>query len=139
MASNIFLDIVQGKARALIVHESDNTLAFLDHRPLLHGHVLLIPKEHYITVFDIPDDLLAKLMKEAKMLSIAVQKAMGSQGIFIGINNVVSQSVPLLHIHIVPRNKGDGLKGFFWPRNPYRDEEHAREVQVKIKKALASL
>jgi histidine triad (HIT) family protein len=135
-AKNIFLDIVQGKSQAQIVYEDDLSLAFLDHRPLFPGHVLLIPREHFVTILDTPDDLVSHLFTTAKILSAAVQEALGCEGIFMAVNNVVSQSVPHLHIHIVPRTKGDGLKGFFWPRHNYRDDKHREEIKNRIMAAI---
>jgi histidine triad (HIT) family protein len=132
MTGNVFLEIAHGKVKAHIVYEDDLSLAFLDHRPLFPGHVLLIPKEHFITILDTPDDIVSHLFTTAKMLSAAVREALGCQGIFMAVNNVVSQSVPHLHIHIVPRTKGDGLKGFFWPRRNYRNDEHREEIQSRI-------
>lgn len=122
-----------------IVHETDETLAFLDHRPLFPGHTLIVPKEHYQTIMEAPDSLTSALFFEAKLLSKAVQTAMRSEGIFIANNNIVSQSVPHLHIHVVPRNKKDGLKGFFWPRHPYESDEHMAQVKNSITDAVSKL
>ncbi len=135
--SCIFCEIAAGRIPAEIVWRGKGVLAFLDHRPLFPGHVLLIPEAHYVTLADLPPELIAPLFRVAQKLEAAVESAMESQGSFIAINNKVSQSVPHLHIHVVPRNKGDGLKGFFWPRRPYDSEEHLRETAAKIRAALA--
>jgi len=120
----IFCSIVARDVDAEIVHADDRTVAFLDHRPLFPGHVLLVPRDHHETIEDLPPALVEPLFANARRLAGAVRRAMGSQGTFVALNNKVSQSVPHLHVHIVPRTKKDGLRGFFWPRNPYEDEEH---------------
>lgn len=121
---------------AEIVWRDDNSLAFLDHRPLFPGHVLLIPAQHYTTLADLPGNLVGPLFEAAQDLERAVETAMEAEGSFVAINNRVSQSVPHLHAHIVPRRKGDGLKGFFWPRRPYESDAHLRETGDKIRRAL---
>ncbi|MBC7320222.1 HIT family protein [bacterium] len=135
----IFCKIIRGESEGYIVFEDDISLAFLDIRPLNPGHCLLVPKEHYETLMDIPEELIGPLFKNAKLISRAIELGLAVQGIFVGINNRVSQSVPHLHIHIVPRNKNDGLKGFFWPRYSYKDRETILEIQDKIKKAIERL
>lgn len=129
----LFCKIIRGEVAAHIVLEDDRTLAFLDHRPLFPGHVLLVPKEHFETLADLPGNRIAPLFSSARLLSAAVEAAMEAEGTFVALNNRVSQSVPHLHVHIVPRRRKDGLKGFFWPRNPYRDEEHQKEVARSIR------
>jgi len=131
-AACLFCQIAAKEVRSLIVFEDEQTLAFLDHRPLFPGHCLLIPKTHYETLGDLPAPLVTPLFAAAQRLSGAVEKGMAAEGSFVAINNRVSQSVPHLHIHIVPRRKGDGLKGFFWPRRPYPGPEAAREAQQAI-------
>ena len=131
-----FCAIVTGDERAHVVFEDEISIAFLDHRPLFPGHALLVPREHFETVWDLPDDLVGPLFTTAKSLSGAIRTAMGSQGAFIALNNVVSQSVPHLHIHLVPRNRKDGLRGFFWPRRKYDGESHMRETAAKIREVL---
>ena len=111
-------------------------MAFLDNRPLFHGHTLLVTREHYETLWDLPDELVAPLFQNAKRLSAAVREAMGSQGAFVAMNNVVSQSVPHLHVHIAPRNRKDGLRGFFWPRTKYKSDEDAAQVADRIRAKL---
>jgi histidine triad (HIT) family protein len=112
----LFCDIAAGKVAAKIIFEDEISVAFLDHRPLFAGHCLLIPKAHYATLTELPVELVGPFFLNAQHLTGAVQTAMKAQGSFVAMNNVVSQSVPHLHVHIVPRTKGDGLRGFFWPR-----------------------
>jgi histidine triad (HIT) family protein len=131
-----FCGIVSGEVAAEIVWRAGDSLAFLDHRPLFPGHVLLIPIEHVVTLADLPAAQVGPLFQAAQRLERAVETALAADGTFIAINNNVSQSVPHLHIHIVPRRKGDGLKGFFWPRRGYDSEEHLREVAARIRAAL---
>src|ERR1700744_3075521 len=124
----LFCDIVSGKIPAEIVWRSEDTVAFLDHRPLFHGHVLLIPANHIATLADLPAAQVGPLFQAAQKLESAVERALGAEGTFVAINNRVSQSVPHLHVHIVPRRKGDGLRGFFWPRSKYSSEEEMAAV-----------
>jgi histidine triad (HIT) family protein len=138
-ADCIFCKIVKKELAASIFFEDDLTLAFLDHRPLFHGHCLLVPKEHYETLADLPAKLIAPVFHNAQLLSRAVEKAMAAQGSFVAMNNRVSQSVPHLHVHIVPRRKGDGLKGFFWPRTKYPSQEEMSSVRDSIKTELKRL
>jgi histidine triad (HIT) family protein len=134
--SCLFCDIVGGKIPAEIVWRSDDAVAFLDHRPLFPGHVLLVPAAHIPTLADLPAEQVGPLFQTVQMLESAVERALEAEGTFIAINNRVSQSVPHLHIHIVPRRKGDGLKGFFWPRRKYDSEEHLRETAEKIRQSI---
>ena len=135
----LFCEIAAGRLPAEIVWRAPHAVAFLDHRPLFPGHVLLIPTEHVETLTDLPPEQVGPLFLAAQKLTTAVERAMSAQGSFVAINNRVSQSVPHLHVHIVPRTKGDGLKGFFWPRHPYSSEEALHETGRKIREALASL
>jgi len=135
----IFCKIIKGDAEGYIVFEDDISIAFLDVRPLNPGHCLLVPRGHYETLMDIPDELIAPLFQNAKLISKAIEVGLEAQGIFVGINNRVSQSVPHLHIHIVPRNRGDNLKGFFWPRYPYKDRETILDIQNRIRGAINRL
>ncbi len=112
----IFCSIVSGAAEAEIVHADEDSIAFLDARPLFPGHTLLVPRAHHETLADLPEERVGGLFRLTRRLSTAVRDAMGAEGSFVAINNRVSQSVPHLHVHIVPRVKGDGLRGFFWPR-----------------------
>ncbi len=132
----IFCDIVHGSVPSHVVYQDDSSMAFLDSRPLFPGHVLLIPREHLDTLTDVPQLLIGPLFQTAQHLSRAVETAMHAEGTFVAINNRVSQSVPHLHIHVVPRRKGDGLKGFFWPRSKYTSDTHAAETAEAIRKAL---
>lgn len=134
-----FCEILAGRKAASLVFADAHCLAFLDHRPLFPGHVLLVPREHIETLDEVPDPLLAPLFANARRLARAVEKAVRAQGTFVAINNRVSQSVPHLHIHIVPRNKGDGLRGFFWPRQKYRDAAHENAVREAVVQALQEL
>lgn len=137
MKNCTFCEIAAHEKPSVILYEDDKLLAFLDVRPLFPGHALLIPKEHYETFYDLPQSLLQPFFSLAQILGKAIEKGMEAEGSFIAMNNKISQSVPHLHIHIVPRNFQDGLKGFFWPRNPYQDERHKEEVQTLIKKYLS--
>jgi histidine triad (HIT) family protein len=132
----LFCRIVAGEVPAHVVYDDERFLAFLDHRPLFPGHALLVPRDHVDTVFDAPPDLLSGLALATQRLSVAVRDAMEAEGIFNAVNNVVSQSVPHLHVHVVPRRRRDGLKGFFWPRKKYRSDEEAREVAASIRRRL---
>lgn len=130
----LFCRIVSGEVPATIVYEDDNALAFLDHRPLFHGHTLLVPRVHVETLGELPASLVEPFFKTAQLLSRAIEAALGAEGTFVAMNNRVSQSVPHLHVHVVPRRKGDGLKGFFWPRTKYRNEDE----MLAVKKLIAS-
>jgi histidine triad (HIT) family protein len=129
----LFCSIAAGDQHAHVVFEDEISLAFLDHRPLFPGHSLLIPREHHETLWDLPDELIGPLFANAKFLSGAIRAAMESQGAFVALNNVVSQSVPHLHVHLVPRNRKDGLRGFFWPRRKYDSEEHMVETAAAVR------
>ena len=115
----VFCAIGRGEVPASIVLERERFVAFLDQTPLFHGHVLVAPRAHVVTLPDLPEDDLAPLFSMARLLARALPAALGAEGTFVALNNVVSQSVPHLHVHVVPRTKGDGLKGFFWPRHKY--------------------
>jgi histidine triad (HIT) family protein len=131
-----FCQIVAGDESAHLVFEDERTIAFLDNRPLFPGHSLLMPRDHHETLGDLPGDLLEPLFANAKRLSVAVPKAMRKPGSFVALNNVVSQSVPHLHVHVVPRKPKDGLRGFFWPRTKYDSEEQMRDVAERVRKAV---
>jgi histidine triad (HIT) family protein len=135
----LFCRIAAGDQEAAIVLEDDDFVAFLDHRPLFHGHALLIPRAHHETLADLPDELVGPLFSRAQLLSRAVPEAMEKPGSFVALNNVVSQSVPHLHVHVAPRQKKDGLKGFFWPRTKYESPEQMEEVAAAIREAIARL
>ena len=125
MSDCIFCQIVAGDLPAETVLETDALVAFLDTRPVFKGHVLLVPREHVDTLPDLPAALRDPFLEAAQRIAVAVKDALGAQGSFVAINNTVSQSVPHLHLHVVPRTKGDGLRGFFWPRKKYADGEAA--------------
>jgi histidine triad (HIT) family protein len=134
-----FCKILRNKSDCSRVFEDEHTLAFLDHRPLFPGHCLVIPKIHLETIDDLPDSLVAPFFSNVRMLAAAIQRAMSADGTFIAANNRVSQSVPHFHVHIVPRKKGDGLKGFFWPRRKYKDAEEINGVLAALQDALATI
>ncbi len=135
----LFCRIVSGEVPATLVYVDESAVAFLDHRPLFHGHTLLVPRQHVETLVDLPQELVGPFFEAAQSLAAAVQHAMKAEGTFVAMNNRVSQSVPHLHVHVVPRRKKDGLKGFFWPRTKYKDEEEMKVVQRKIAAALEEL
>ena len=135
-AACVFCRIVAGEADAHRVLEDDLFVAFLDARPLFPGHVLLVPRQHVVTIMDAPRELLGPLAERTQDLARAVQAAMASAGIFAAVNNVVSQSVPHLHVHVVPRNRKDGLRGFFWPRTKYDSDADAADAADRIRAAL---
>jgi histidine triad (HIT) family protein len=138
MASCVFCEIVAGRVGAEIVLNEEHCTAFLDGRPLFPGHTLVVPDRHVPTFEDLPDDLLGGLFDAARRVTAAVREATGAQGTFVAMNNTVSQSVPHLHVHVVPRTKGDGLRGFFWPRNDYENDAHRTAVAVAIRARLES-
>jgi histidine triad (HIT) family protein len=134
-----FCKIVRSEAHSYNVFEDDTSLAFLDRRPLFPGHCLLIPKSHYETLIDLPSSLVAPLFQNAQLLAHAMEKGLQAEGTFVAINNRISQSVPHLHIHIVPRHTKDGLKGFFWPRQRYPDEATILSIQTTLRSTIAQL
>jgi histidine triad (HIT) family protein len=125
MADCAFCRIVSGEDEAHVVLDTAGFVGFLDARPVFKGHVLLVPREHVETLPDLPAGLRDGFLAAAQDLAVAVKDALGAQGSFVAVNNTVSQSVPHLHLHVVPRTKGDGLRGFFWPRTKYADGEAA--------------
>lgn len=133
----IFCRIAAREIPAEIVFENQHAIAFLDIDPLFPGHTLLVPKSHSQTLTDLPAAQVAPLFENAQRLTRAVESAMEADGSFLGINNRVSQSVPHLHIHIVPRRKKDGLRGFFWPRRKYSSDTHLTETGAAIRAKLA--
>lgn len=139
MSACAFCEIVNGGVPAAIVFQDAQTVAFLDHRPVFPGHCLLIPRQHIETLEDLSPSLFAQLSATARLLAIAMEKGLGAGGAFVAINNRVSQSVPHIHIHVVPRTKGDGLKGFFWPRQKYRGPEHMEETRDALARAFLEL
>jgi histidine triad (HIT) family protein len=131
-----FCQIVSGDEPGHVVFEDERTLAFLDNRPLFPGHSLLVPRDHYETLGDLPDELVSPLFENARLLSVAIPKAVKKPGSFVAMNNVVSQSVPHLHVHVVPRKPKDGLRGFFWPRTKYDSDDQMREVAERVRRAV---
>ena len=138
-SSCLFCKIVSGELSARIVFEDDDCIAFLDHRPVFPGHCLLIPKQHYETLIDLPANLIEPVFRGVQLLARAVETGMQAHGTFVAMNNRVSQSVAHLHVHVVPRRRKDGLRGFFWPRYPYKSDEEAEVVQQAIRAAVQEL
>ncbi|MGH3899491.1 MAG: HIT family protein [Pseudonocardiaceae bacterium] len=134
-----FCAVLRGEDKVTLIHENDRLMSFLDHRPLFHGHVLLIPKIHVLLMSDLPADRVQEFFMEAQRLERAVEAGLEADGSMILINNVVSQSVPHLHLHVIPRRKKDGLRFWLGPRHPY-DSEHPAELYAdKIRLALESV
>jgi histidine triad (HIT) family protein len=131
-----FCEIASRVLSSAIVFEDSVSLAFLDNRPLFPGHTLLIPKQHFETLEDLPAEVVGPFFTNVQVLARAVESGMNAEGSFVAINNRVSQSVPHLHVHIVPRRKKDGLRGFFWPRQKYNDDAEMQQAQAAIQKAL---
>jgi histidine triad (HIT) family protein len=138
MSGCVFCSIAAGELDAPVVYESDHSIAFLDHRPVFHGHTLLIPRAHHETLPDLPDHLIEPYFTAARLLAGAVKDALEADGTFVAMNNAVSQSVPHLHVHIVPRRRKDGLRGFFWPRTKYTGPEHVEDFRARIAAAVAT-
>ena len=134
-----FCKIIRSEAQSYNVFEDEISLAFLDKRPLFPGHSLLIPKAHYETLIDLPAVLVGPLFQNAQLLARAMERGLKADGTFVALNNRVSQSVPHVHIHIVPRHKKDGLKGFFWPRQHYKDEAAILSIQDTLRSTIAQL
>jgi histidine triad (HIT) family protein len=120
---DVVCKIVRGELDAAVVWRDDVTVAFLDHRPVFKGHVLVAPAQHVNTLLDLSEELVVPVIGLAQRVAAALPATLGAEGTFVAVNNVVSQSVPHLHVHVVPRTKGDGLRGFFWPRTKYADGE----------------
>lgn len=131
-----FCDIAAGTRAAHVVLSDDVAVAFLDARPVFKGHLLVAPKAHYVTLADLPADLVGPLFLRVQRVSAAMPAALGAQGSFVGENNTVSQSVLHLHVHVVPRTKGDGLRGFFWPRTRYADDDEAAGYARRLRMVL---
>jgi histidine triad (HIT) family protein len=134
-----FCRIVGGETPSHIVLEDAVSLAFLDDRPLFPGHTLLVPRTHVPTLADLPAELVAPFFGNVQLLARAVEQGLEAEGSFVAVNNRISQSVPHLHVHVVPRRSKDGLKGFFWPRQPYRDEAQMAEVRRRLHAAVVAL
>lgn len=134
-----FCRLAGGRESGHVVLEDEEVLAFLDHRPLFAGHVLVVPRSHHQTLADLPPLLVPPLFGAVRRVATAVTTAMDAQGSFVAINNVVSQSVPHLHVHVVPRTRGDGLRGFFWPRQRYGSEEEMARVAARVRAAVEAV
>ncbi|MCK6588052.1 MAG: HIT family protein [Polyangiaceae bacterium] len=137
-SSCIFCKIAAGDLAASIVYEDSDRIAFLDHRPVFPGHCLLVPRRHYATLLDCPNDEIGPLFTCAKRIARAVEKGLQADGFFVGINNRVSQSVPHVHIHIIPRRKKDGLRGFFWPRIAYSSDAEMERIRAAVAAELGA-
>jgi histidine triad (HIT) family protein len=135
MADCVFCSVISGALPADVVLDEPDFVGFLDRRPVFKGHVLLVPREHVETLPDLPAGLRDGFLEAAQRIATAVKEGLGAQGSFVAINNTVSQSVPHLHLHVVPRTKGDGLRGFFWPRTKYADGE-AASYSERLRSAL---
>ncbi len=136
MSACVFCSIVAGSIPAERVLQDEHVVAFLDTRPVFKGHVLLVPRTHIATLPELPDELAVPFLAAAKRLASAVVSGLGAQGSFVAANNIVSQSVPHLHLHVVPRTKGDGLRGFFWPRTAYASPEELADYAARLRAAL---
>ncbi len=134
----VFCSVVAGTAPSHRVFEDETVVAFLDTRPLFPGHVLVVPRRHVETLTDLPEDEVGPYFERVRRITAAVEDGMAAAGSFVALNNRVSQSVPHLHTHVVPRERKDGLRGFFWPRTRYDDESHARDTAAKVRAALDS-
>jgi histidine triad (HIT) family protein len=132
----IFCRIASGEIPAEIVHENDACVVFLDSAPLFPGHCLVCPKQHFDTLMDVPSELLAPLFETAQHIARAVEAGLGAEGSFVAINNKISQSVPHLHVHVIPRRRKDGMKGFFWPRRPYTSDDERKQTADLLRAAL---
>lgn len=132
----VFCAIVAGDAESHVVYEDERTLAFLDHRPLFPGHTLVVPREHIEALPDLPAADLGAFFAVVQRIARVMPSALDAEGTFVANNNRVSQSVAHLHLHVVPRSRGDGLRGFFWPRHPYESPQQMREVQSRLREAI---
>ena len=140
MSADVICSIVAGDLAAGVVARTDVVIAFLDHRPVFKGHTLVAPVRHVDTLLELPADLMVPVLSMAQRVAAAQRAALAAEGSFVAMNNVVSQSIPHLHVHVVPRSKGDGLRGFFWPRTSYRPGElaaHAELLRAELERALA--
>jgi histidine triad (HIT) family protein len=133
----VFCKIIRGEIAAEKVYEDESCVVFLDSGPLFAGHCLVCPRQHIETLMDVPPEMLQPLFTNAQLVARAVETGMGAEGSFVAINNKVSQSVPHLHVHVIPRRRKDGMKGFFWPRRPYRDQVEMRETAEALRRAIS--
>jgi histidine triad (HIT) family protein len=133
----IFCAMVAGRQPAHVVVDDEDAFGFLDRRPLFPGHTLVVPRDHVETLPDLPAERLGGFFVQVQRVARAMEDGLGAAGSFVAANNRVSQSVPHLHFHVVPRNRKDGLRGFFWPRTSYADDDAAAEVAARLRRALA--
>lgn len=133
----VFCKIIRGEIAAEKVHEDENCIVFLDSGPLFAGHCLVCPRQHIETLLEVPPSMLQPLFTNAQLIARAVESGLGAEGSFVAINNKISQSVPHLHVHVIPRRRKDGMKGFFWPRRPYRDQTEMRETAEALRRAIS--
>ncbi|KAB2341853.1 HIT family protein [Actinomadura rudentiformis] len=133
MSGCVFCEIIKGERPAHLVLDAEDAMAFLDTRPLFKGHTLLVPREHHETLTDLPADLVGGLFGHAQRLAASMESVLGAAGSFVAMNNRISQSVPHLHVHVVPRNRKDGLRGFFWPRQKYDSDAEAAEYAARLR------
>ena len=135
-ADCLFCRIIAGDVPAHFVYADDTVVAFLDHRPVFKGHTLVVPREHVVTMPELSPPLSAAVFGVAQRAAAAVVDGLGAQGSWVSVNNTVSQSVPHMHVHVVPRTKGDGLRGFFWPRTKYESNTEAAEYAARLTDAI---
>lgn len=128
-----FCEIVAGRARAHLVLDEPRAVGFLDIRPVFHGHVLVVPRAHIPTFGEVPPEQIGELFVAAQRVAGAIEASLGAEGAFVALNDKVSQSVPHVHVHVVPRRFKDGLRGFFWPRHPYASDEEAVAIASRIR------
>ncbi|HEY9294099.1 MAG TPA: HIT family protein [Microlunatus sp.] len=138
MSDDVICQIIAGELEAAIVHRDEQLIAFLDHRPVFKGHVLIAPVRHIDSLLTLPEDLMQPMLGLGQRVTQALINALGAKGSFAAVNTIVSQSIPHLHLHVVPRTKGDGLRGFFWPRTRYAAGE-AAEYADRIRAALVEI
>lgn len=134
-----FCGIISGSIETKVVWEDEHTVTFLDRRPVFPGHCLVVPRAHYETLPELPAELLVPMFSTARLVASAMPQGLGADGTFVGINNVVSQSVPHMHVHVVPRRFKDGLRGFFWPRRPYADDDEAEQFRRAVRSAIQGI
>ncbi len=139
MSDCLFCKIIAGEIPAQIVSEDEHSLAFLDRSPVLHGHTLVVPKRHVDTLLDLPPELAAPVFEHVRLIGRAFEDALGAEGSFVAVNVKVSQTVPHLHVHVMPRKRGDGMKGFFWPRRQYASDEAREEIRKAIADSVDKL
>jgi histidine triad (HIT) family protein len=134
----IFDRVIEGAIPAHMVLDEEAFVAFLDHRPVFDGHTLVVPRTHFPSLAELPGDLLGPLLGAGRRIAAAQRSVLGAQGAFFALNEVVSQSVPHVHLHVVPRRAGDGLRGFLWPRHRYETEEAAAELAAQLRHVVES-